>query len=97
MTLLQIQHTLYKEAEASGRTREPRWYNVEFLSSDFTLAALILCLELQFERDEETEKSETAGSRGHGSTTNITGGSPCHDTYHLAGYPGLLGGSSEGI
>lgn len=55
MALLQMQNILYEESEAKGRVREPRWYAVEFLSSDFILAALILV-----ER-EETKQCKTAG------------------------------------
>lgn len=48
MALPQMQNMLYEEATAKGRIREPRRYSVEFLSSDFILAALVLCIELQF-------------------------------------------------
>jgi len=60
MASLQMQNILYEEAKAKGWVRELWWYTVEFLSSDFILAALILCLELQFERDGEANVSKTA-------------------------------------
>lgn len=61
MALLQMQNMLYEEAKAKGRISELRRYIVEFLSSDFILAALVLCLELYFEREEEAKGSKTAG------------------------------------
>jgi len=75
MALLQMQDMLYTEAKAKGRIREPRWYSVEFLSSNFILAALVLCLELPFEREGDSKEAQNSWQNGCQSTTGVGVGS----------------------
>jgi hypothetical protein len=92
-----MQNILYEEAKAKGWVRELGWYTVEFLSSDFILAALILCLELQFERDGEANVSETAETIDTDAASRVRAGSPEEGAQHMERCSGVFCRSMEGF
>lgn len=52
LKLLKHQADLYEQTKPSGRIRSFRWWALSTTSSDITLAAMVLCLELQHDRQQ---------------------------------------------
>lgn len=56
LALLSLQDALHREATARGSLIACRWFRIPLASHDFILAAMILCLELRWRKEEEGSK-----------------------------------------